>query len=192
MLIEMSGKKEYMLYESTCILYEFESRSVAARDGGLGWGRKKGLQKGIKKLWGQVCYHGRGDRQIDIQIQIERWMTDIRTYQMVHFIYLFICFLGLPTRHIWKFPSQGSNPRYSCQPTSQSQQLGIQASSSTYTTSSTNTAGVPIGVQQKRIQLGTMRLRVRSLASFSRLRIWRCLRCSPKMQNKNEKTMLCQ
>ena len=52
MLIEMSGKKEYMLYESTCILYEFESRSVAARDGGLGWGRKKGLQKGIKKLWG--------------------------------------------------------------------------------------------------------------------------------------------
>ena len=30
-------------------------------------------------------------------------------------------------------------------------------------------------VQQKRIQLGTMRLQVRSLASLSGLRIWHCL-----------------
>ena len=35
--------------------------------------------------------------------------------------------------------------------------------------------GVPIMVQQKQIQLGTMRLRVRSLASFNGLRIWRCV-----------------
>ena len=34
--------------------------------------------------------------------------------------------------------------------------------------------GVHIGVQQKRIQLGTMRLPFPSLASLSGLRIWRC------------------
>ena len=34
--------------------------------------------------------------------------------------------------------------------------------------------GVPIVAQQKRIRLGTMRLRVRSLASLSGLRIRRC------------------
>ena len=34
--------------------------------------------------------------------------------------------------------------------------------------------GVPVVVQQKGIPLGTMRLRVRSLASLSGLRIWRC------------------
>ena len=36
------------------------------------------------------------------------------------------------------------------------------------------TAGVPIEVQQKRIRLGTMRLRVRSLDLLSGLRIRRC------------------
>ena len=34
--------------------------------------------------------------------------------------------------------------------------------------------GVPVMAQQKQIQLGTMRLRVRSLTSPSGLRIWRC------------------
>ena len=34
--------------------------------------------------------------------------------------------------------------------------------------------GVPVVVQRKRIRLGTVRLRVRSLASFSRLRVWCC------------------
>ena len=34
--------------------------------------------------------------------------------------------------------------------------------------------GVPVVVQQKQIRLGTMRLWVRSLASLSGLRIWRC------------------
>ena len=34
--------------------------------------------------------------------------------------------------------------------------------------------GVPIVAQQKRIWLGTMKLRVRSLALFSGLRIWHC------------------
>ena len=34
--------------------------------------------------------------------------------------------------------------------------------------------GAPIVAQQKQIQLGTMRLWVRSLASLSGLRIWRC------------------
>ena len=34
--------------------------------------------------------------------------------------------------------------------------------------------GVPVVVQQKQIQLGTMRLRVRSLALLSRLTIRRC------------------
>jgi len=34
--------------------------------------------------------------------------------------------------------------------------------------------GVPVVVLQKRIQLGTMRLQVRSLASLSGLRIHRC------------------
>ena len=34
--------------------------------------------------------------------------------------------------------------------------------------------GVPVVAQQKRIQLGTMRLRVQSLASLSGLRIWHC------------------
>ena len=34
--------------------------------------------------------------------------------------------------------------------------------------------GVPAVEQRKRTQLGTMRLRVRSLASISGLRIWRC------------------
>ena len=32
--------------------------------------------------------------------------------------------------------------------------------------------GVPVVVQRKEIRLGTMRVRVRSLASLSRLRIW--------------------
>ena len=35
-------------------------------------------------------------------------------------------------------------------------------------------AGVPVMAQQKRIQLGIMRLQVRSMASLSGLRIWRC------------------
>ena len=34
--------------------------------------------------------------------------------------------------------------------------------------------GVPMVAQQKRIQLGTMRLRVQSLVSLSGLRIWCC------------------
>ena len=34
--------------------------------------------------------------------------------------------------------------------------------------------GVPVVAQRNRIQLGTMRWRVRSLASLSGLRIWRC------------------
>ena len=34
--------------------------------------------------------------------------------------------------------------------------------------------GVPVMVQWKRIQLGTMRLRVRSPALLSGLRIWHC------------------
>ena len=34
--------------------------------------------------------------------------------------------------------------------------------------------GVPIVVQWKRIQLGTMRLQVRSLASLGGLKIWHC------------------
>ena len=33
---------------------------------------------------------------------------------------------------------------------------------------------IPVVVQQKRIQLGTMRLRVQSLTSLSGLRIWHC------------------
>ena len=35
-------------------------------------------------------------------------------------------------------------------------------------------SGVPVVAQQKRIQLGTMRLQVQSLASLSGLRIWHC------------------
>ena len=44
------------------------------------------------------------------------------------------------------------------------------------------TYGVPVMVQQKRIQLETMSLRVRSLVSLSELRIWRCheLWCRPQ------------
>ena len=44
--------------------------------------------------------------------------------------------------------------------------------------------GVPIMDQQKRIQLGTMRLQVRSLALISGLRIWHCheLWCRSQMQ----------
>ena len=38
--------------------------------------------------------------------------------------------------------------------------------------------GVPVVAQQKQIQPGTMRLWVRSLASFSGLRIWRCCGCA--------------
>ena len=34
--------------------------------------------------------------------------------------------------------------------------------------------GVPITAQQKQIRLGTVRLRVQSLASFRGLRIWHC------------------
>ena len=34
--------------------------------------------------------------------------------------------------------------------------------------------GVPVVAQRKRIRLGTMRLRVRSLTSLRELRIWRC------------------
>ena len=37
--------------------------------------------------------------------------------------------------------------------------------------------GIPVVTQWKRIQLGTMRWQVRSLASFSGLRIWRELWC---------------
>ena len=37
--------------------------------------------------------------------------------------------------------------------------------------------GVPVVVRWKRIQLGTMRLQVRSLTSLSGLTIWRCLSC---------------
>ena len=41
--------------------------------------------------------------------------------------------------------------------------------------------GVPVVAQWKRIQLGTMRLQVRTLASLSGLRIWHCheLWCRP-------------
>ena len=41
--------------------------------------------------------------------------------------------------------------------------------------------GVPVVVQRKQIQLGTMRLWVQSLASLSGSRIWRCreLWCRP-------------
>ena len=44
--------------------------------------------------------------------------------------------------------------------------------------------GAPIVAQQKRIQLGTMRLRVRFLALLSGLRIWCCpeLWCRSQMQ----------
>ena len=44
--------------------------------------------------------------------------------------------------------------------------------------------GVPIMAQQKQIRLRTRRLRVRSLASLSGLRIWRCpeLWCRSQMQ----------
>ena len=34
--------------------------------------------------------------------------------------------------------------------------------------------GVPVVAQQKRIRLGTLRLRVQALASLSGLRIWHC------------------
>ena len=34
--------------------------------------------------------------------------------------------------------------------------------------------GIPVLVQRKQIRLGTMRLRVQSLASLSELRIWHC------------------
>ena len=41
--------------------------------------------------------------------------------------------------------------------------------------------GVPVVAQRKRIQLGTIRLWVRSLATFSGLKIWHCheLWCRP-------------
>ena len=42
--------------------------------------------------------------------------------------------------------------------------------------------GVPILVQRKRIQLGTVRLQVRSLALLSGLRIWRCCGCGVGQQ----------
>ena len=44
--------------------------------------------------------------------------------------------------------------------------------------------GIPIVVQQKGIQLGTMRLQVQSLASLTELRIWHCheLWCRLQMQ----------
>ena len=47
-----------------------------------------------------------------------------------------------------------------------------------------NEKGVPIVVQWKQIRLGTMRLWVRSVASLSGLRIWRCheLWCRSKKQ----------
>jgi len=46
--------------------------------------------------------------------------------------------------------------------------------------------------QRKRIQLGTMRLQVRSLASLSGLRIWRCheLWCSSQLWRRLEATAL--
>ena len=46
-----------------------------------------------------------------------------------------------------------------------------------------NVRGVPVVAQWKRIQLGTMRLPVRSLASLSGLRIWHCheLWCKSQM-----------
>lgn len=40
-----------------------------------------------------------------------------------------------------------------------------------------STMGVPVVAQRKRIQLGTMRLWVLSLASLSGLGIWRCVSC---------------
>ena len=56
-------------------------------------------------------------------------------------------------------------------------------------------AGVPVVAQWKRIQLGTMKLQVRSLASLSGLRIWHCCElwcrscqeCNPKKQKKKRK-----
>ena len=38
-----------------------------------------------------------------------------------------------PTGLMWRFPGQGSNQSYRCQPTPQPQQLRIRASSATYT-----------------------------------------------------------
>ena len=66
----------------------------------------------------------------------------LRSPLLVHslFIYLFIfCFLGPHPHSIWKFPGWGSNWYYSCQPTQQPQQLGIWASSVTYTNALGNT-----------------------------------------------------
>ena len=43
--------------------------------------------------------------------------------------------------------------------------------------------GVPVVAQQKRIWLGTMRLRVQSLAPLSGLRIWRSVNCGVDHRN---------
>ena len=53
----------------------------------------------------------------------------------------FVCFFPLQghTQDIWRFPGQGSNQSYSCQPTPPPQQCQIQAASATYTTAHHNT-----------------------------------------------------
>ena len=48
--------------------------------------------------------------------------------------------------------------------------------------------GFPIVVQQKQIQLGTMRLRVWSLASISGLRTWHCCGCGVSWQLQSDWT----
>ena len=53
-------------------------------------------------------------------------------------IYLFIAFQGCPCS-VWRFPGQGSSQSYSCRPTPQPQQLGIQAASAICTTAQGNT-----------------------------------------------------
>ena len=116
-------------------------------------------------------------------------------YLFLIFIYLFYFYLAL-----WnmKFLGQGSDPRHSfglchsCgKPGSCSSlyQAGIepvlrccrivpislcQSGNSISFLKKTSYIGVPIMAQQKWIQLGTMQLWVRSLASFNRLRIWCC------------------
>ena len=66
---------------------------------------------------------------------------------------------------------------------------GIRAAYSTYTAACSNvrsltnwakpgiktaSSGVPLEAPQRQVQLGTMRLRIQSLASLSGLRIWHC------------------
>ena len=59
---------------------------------------------------------------------------------LLFFLFFFLHFRMIPAAcSIWKFPGQGSNRSYSCQPTPQPQQQRIQAASVTYTTGHVNT-----------------------------------------------------